>query len=238
MPGAGETLIASSLHAASPTPSAHGGTTLAIAMTPQPGWHGYWKQPGDAGLAPQLTWHLPAGVSVGEPAYPLPQTQRFGGIMNHVYGEPYALLAELTIAEGIPVGTPLPIRLDMQYLACRDDACVPERASLQTTLRVGHGEPDVALAADFAKWRQALPRRSAPLSALPCSSSGCASRCRCPPISPSISPISFAPAGTPSSMPPPSTSNARVICSSSRPRPAPRRPSRSRQPWSSATAWG
>ncbi|MFM5415089.1 protein-disulfide reductase DsbD family protein [Aeromonas dhakensis] len=158
MPGAGETLIASSLHAASPTPSAHGGTTLAIAMTPQPGWHGYWKQPGDAGLAPQLTWHLPAGVSVGEPAYPLPQTQRFGGIMNHVYGEPYALLAELTIAEGIPVGTPLPIRLDMQYLACRDDACVPERASLQTTLRVGHGEPDVALAADFAKWRQALPR--------------------------------------------------------------------------------
>ncbi|MGY3904244.1 protein-disulfide reductase DsbD family protein [Aeromonas lusitana] len=158
MPGAEEVLIASSLHAASPTPAANGTTTLAIKMTPQGEWHGYWKQPGDVGLAPRLTWHLPDGVSVGEVAYPLPQTLQIDGIMNHVYGQPYALLAELSVAEGMALGTQLPIRLDMQYLACRHDACVPERASLQITLHVGHGEADAALAANFTKWRQALPR--------------------------------------------------------------------------------
>ncbi|MEG3026803.1 MAG: thiol:disulfide interchange protein, partial [Aeromonas sp.] len=47
MPGAEEVLIASSLHAASPTPAANDSTTLAIKMTPQGEWHGYWKQPGD-----------------------------------------------------------------------------------------------------------------------------------------------------------------------------------------------
>ncbi len=158
MPGSEEVLIASSLIAASPTPAANASTTLAIHMTPQEGWHGYWKQPGDVGLAPRLTWQLPAGVSVGEPAYPLPETLLIDGMMNNVYGQPYALLAELTIAEDVPLGTLLPIRLEMQYLACRHDACVPERASLQTTLKVGHGEPDPNLAADFARWRQALPK--------------------------------------------------------------------------------
>lgn len=158
MPGTQEVLIASSLHAASSTPAANGSTTLAIHMEPRGEWHGYWKQPGDVGLAPKLTWHLPEGVSVGEVAYPLPQTLLIDGMMNNVYGQPYALLTELTIADGLAVGTALPIRLDMQYLACRHDACVPERASLQTTLHVGNGEPDPALAADFVEWRKALPR--------------------------------------------------------------------------------
>ncbi|GAA3541029.1 protein-disulfide reductase DsbD family protein [Zobellella aerophila] len=158
IPGTEDVLIASSLVAASTTPAAGSTTTLAIHMEPKGEWHGYWKQPGDAGLPPQLTWHLPPGVSVGEPAYPLPETLLIDGLMNHVYGHPYALLVELDIADDLPIGTPLPIRLDMQYLACRYDACVPERASLQTRLHIGKGEQDPELAARFAQWRQALPR--------------------------------------------------------------------------------
>ena len=50
-----------------------GTATLAIAMSPAPGWHGYWLNPGDAGYAMRLAWHLPAGASVGAPRYPVPQ---------------------------------------------------------------------------------------------------------------------------------------------------------------------
>lgn len=158
MPGNDEVLIASSLVAESQTPAPGSGTTLAIYMQPQGEWHGYWKQPGDVGLAPKLTWHLPDGVSVGEVAYPVPQTLLIDGLMNHVYEHPYALLLPLQIAPDIAPGTALPIGLDMQYLACRYDACVPERASLRMTLMVGDGAHDAAQQKQFDQWRQALPR--------------------------------------------------------------------------------
>ncbi len=158
MPGMDEVLIASSLVVESRTPDAGSSTTLAIYMQPQGEWHGYWKEPGDAGLAAKLTWQLPDGLSVGDVSYPVPQSLLADGLMNHVYGQPYALLVPLNIPAGLPAGTALPIRLNMQYLACRYDACVPERATLHITLTVGDGEADAALQKQFAQWRQALPR--------------------------------------------------------------------------------
>ncbi|MFL9812650.1 thioredoxin family protein [Stutzerimonas sp. VN223-3] len=158
MPGPDDVLIASSLIAATESPSSGSTTTLAIYMEPQGEWHGYWKQPGDVGLPATFTWHLPDGVSVGDPAYPLPQTLLIEGLMNHVYEHPYALLVDLTLDSDLPDGTALPIRVDMQYLACRYDACVPERASLETTLHVGDGHQSSDVTARFASWRQALPR--------------------------------------------------------------------------------
>jgi len=158
MPGYDEILIASSLAAQSKTPAAGQSTTLAIVMEPQGDWHGYWKQPGDVGLAPQLTWQLPEGVSVGEPAYPVPETLLIDGLMNHVYEHPYALLVPLQVAADLPAGQQLPIRLGMKYLACRYDACVPEQATLDMQLTVGDGRNDPAMSDAFATWRQALPR--------------------------------------------------------------------------------
>lgn len=158
IPGNDEVLIASSLVAESQTPAPGTRTTLAVVMEPQGEWHGYWKQPGDVGLPPNLSWRLPAGVSVGPAEYPLPQTLLIDGLMNHVYEHPYALLLSLQLSADIPVGSQLPIQLDMQYLACRFDACVPERASLHTTLTVGDGASNAAVEQRFAQWRQAMPR--------------------------------------------------------------------------------
>ena len=39
--------------------------SLAFVMRPQPGWHGYWRNPGDAGAEPRVTWRLPEGWSAG-----------------------------------------------------------------------------------------------------------------------------------------------------------------------------
>ena len=50
-------------------PATPGGTvTLAIRMQPEPGWHGYWLNPGDAGLGMELGWTLPAGCAGGRAA--------------------------------------------------------------------------------------------------------------------------------------------------------------------------
>ena len=40
-----------------------GGRTLGIVLTPKPGWHSYWSNPGEAGFAPKPVWTLPPGVT-------------------------------------------------------------------------------------------------------------------------------------------------------------------------------
>ncbi|MBP6304434.1 MAG: protein-disulfide reductase, partial [Giesbergeria sp.] len=46
---------------------------LGLQIAHQPGWHTYWKNPGDSGLPTELRWTLPAGVDVGDIAWPVPQ---------------------------------------------------------------------------------------------------------------------------------------------------------------------
>ena len=49
-----------------------GEVELAIHMRPAPGWHGYWLNPGDAGLPMDVKWQLPKGVAAGPLRYPVP----------------------------------------------------------------------------------------------------------------------------------------------------------------------
>jgi thiol:disulfide interchange protein DsbD len=32
---------------------------LGLHIVPDPEWHVYWRNPGDAGMPPKLTWQLP-----------------------------------------------------------------------------------------------------------------------------------------------------------------------------------
>jgi DsbC/DsbD-like thiol-disulfide interchange protein/cytochrome c biogenesis protein CcdA len=129
---------------------------LALLFRAEPGWHGYWKNPGDAGLGMTLDWDLPDGWSAGEPLYPVPHTlvQEAGGLrlMNHVYEGDYAVLVPLSVPASAAVANIVPIAVDATWLACTDKICVPERATL--TLRLGQG-----MGSDprFDAWRAALP---------------------------------------------------------------------------------
>ena len=71
--------------------------TLALRFTPEPGWHGYWSNPGDAGYGMRLAWHLPEGWKAGEPLYPVPHKLLIAGLMNHVYEGEYAVLVPIEV---------------------------------------------------------------------------------------------------------------------------------------------
>src|SRR4051812_1970312 len=74
--------LAIRLLAESPQPAAGSEVTLALDTRPQPGWHGYWENPGDAGFPAKLDWTLPKGVTASAPAYPMPGTLIVAGLMN------------------------------------------------------------------------------------------------------------------------------------------------------------
>jgi len=146
------------LVAESDTPKAGSEVALALDTKPQPGWHGYWRNPGDAGFPAKLDWTLPNGLTAGELAYPAPQRLMIAGLMNYVFERPYAPIVKLKVPAGLAVGTTLPIKLHMAYLVCTTQLCVPEQGDFAITLTVGDGAIDPAQRATFDAWRRALPQ--------------------------------------------------------------------------------
>ena len=131
-----------------------GEVELAILMHTKPGWHGYWTNPGDAGLPMKIEWQLPNGASLGPLRFPVPDRLLVAGIVNYVYERDHAILTRLKVpadAAGL-----LPIRATAQWLACTDEVCVPERGEFSLMLPVGKGEATER--ARFDAWRRDLPR--------------------------------------------------------------------------------
>src|ERR1700722_8075935 len=56
---------------------------VAVVITPDKGWHTYWRNPGDAGEATKITWTLPAGWRAGDIVWPTPERLPLGPIMNY-----------------------------------------------------------------------------------------------------------------------------------------------------------
>ncbi|BDD66825.1 thiol:disulfide interchange protein DsbD [Sphingobium sp. TA15] len=156
--GGGAPHIAAELRAESAAPQPGKDAAIAFSMTPEPGWHGYWQNPGDAGLGMTVKWTLPKGVAIGPLRYPVPETLLISGLMNHVYEGPYGVLAKLTVAPDVPLGTKLPVRVRADWLACTDKVCVPEGADLALDLVAGDGAILPGGRAQFDGWRSHLPR--------------------------------------------------------------------------------
>ena len=130
-----------------------GEVELAIHMRTNPGWHGYWLNPGDAGLPMDVKWQLPPGFAAGPLRYPVPTRLTVADLMNYVYERDYAVLVRLKVP--VDAKGAIPIRAEAHWLACTDKICVPEQGELSLDLPVGTGTPERA---QFDEWRRALPR--------------------------------------------------------------------------------
>jgi len=143
------------------TNAALSGSTVNVAfvMHPQPGWHGYWRNPGDAGAEPRVAWHLPEGWSAEPLQYPVPGRLLVAGLMNYVFERDYALLATLHVPAGAELGATFPVDARLDYLVCTDEVCVPETAMVTANIVISApGAPNPA----FLGYRQALPRPLGP----------------------------------------------------------------------------
>ena len=131
--------------------------TVGLRLRMDEHWHTYWKNPGDSGLPTKIQWKLPEGWTAGPIAWPHPEAQRVGPLMNYGYSDEAVLLSELTPPAGARPG-PVTITGDASWLVCKD-ICIPEKATLALAFAVADGEPpaDAAHASLFAKARARLP---------------------------------------------------------------------------------
>jgi thiol:disulfide interchange protein DsbD len=124
------------------TTAAAPGSTLYVALRQviTPGWHTYWRNPGDAGQATALSWTLPPGWSAGDIVWPAPEQDLTGPIMNYVLtGEVY-LPVPIAVPASAKPGDTVTLKAAVSWLVCKD-VCIPEDADLTLTLPVTAGTP-------------------------------------------------------------------------------------------------
>jgi thiol:disulfide interchange protein DsbD len=47
--------------------------TGALRVVSEPGWHTYWRNPGDVGTATAVQWQLPPGITTDAIQWPIPE---------------------------------------------------------------------------------------------------------------------------------------------------------------------
>ncbi|MBZ4376060.1 protein-disulfide reductase DsbD [Corallococcus sp. AS-1-6] len=124
---------------------AGGDFRVGVRLKLDPEWHVYWKNPGDSGLATDVSWDVP-GVTVGDLRWPFPSTFRTpdGFITTHGYHDEVLLFAPAHVAENAS-GT-LNVSAAVDALACKVH-CIPAQLVLTRTVPVG---PETVLDPEFA----------------------------------------------------------------------------------------
>jgi DsbC/DsbD-like thiol-disulfide interchange protein/cytochrome c biogenesis protein CcdA len=131
--------------------------TAAFVITPDPGWHIYWQNPGESGYAPSVRWTAAGDLAAGPLLHPLPRRLVLGGISSNVHEGETILLEELRLGAKASAGPLRPVA-DLDLLVCSATTCVPDGTRLAGDLSVGDGAPDPRQAPLFARARAALPR--------------------------------------------------------------------------------
>jgi DsbC/DsbD-like thiol-disulfide interchange protein/cytochrome c biogenesis protein CcdA len=110
---------------------------LGFRLEPRPGWHTYWRNPGDSGLPTTLEWTLPEGLSTGAIQWPAPTAVPYGPLMNFGYDDDHMLMVPVTVSPELNKGENITIGLRADWLIC-EEICIPEGADLQLTLPIGN----------------------------------------------------------------------------------------------------
>src|SRR5437763_12572494 len=123
-----------------------------------PGWHTYWRNPGDAGLPTEIAWTLPAGFTAGDIMWPVPERFVVDGLGNYGYRDAVDLLIPIAASQNVESGGTANLAAAVSWLVC-SDICIPGDAKLALALPVGAGPatPDPAVKDLFTTARSHLP---------------------------------------------------------------------------------
>jgi DsbC/DsbD-like thiol-disulfide interchange protein len=110
---------------------ASNGLRVGVQLTMEPGWHVYWVNPGDSGLATEVMWSAPEGVALGPLQWPAPEVFTSpGDLTSFGYSGEVTLAADVGTLSGPPRGT---LRAAVSWLACKD-VCLLGDATLEADL--------------------------------------------------------------------------------------------------------
>ncbi len=102
-----------------------------------PGWHAYWRTPGDAGIAPSFDWAGSENLEQADTAWPAPTRFSLQGFETAGYQDHVVLPISLSLAQP---GRPLDLHASVSWAACAN-ICVPYSTKLGLRLPAGPASP-------------------------------------------------------------------------------------------------
>jgi thiol:disulfide interchange protein DsbD len=133
--------------------------TVALRLRMDPGWHVYWKNPGDSGMATSIEWTLPEGAAAGPIQWPAPIRLDVGPLTSYGYENEVLLLTDIAIPATAAFGAALPIEARADWLVCKE-ICLPASATLALAVQIASPVDEAPdRAAEFAQARERLPVR-------------------------------------------------------------------------------
>ena len=122
-----------------------------VDMKMEPGWHTYWKNPGEAGMATKIEWQLPPGVTAGKTQWPLPEKLPPAEVTTYGYNDEVMLIVPLTLATNLPAG-PIDLKAKVSWLECKE-SCIPGSGNVEATLNIGNETKDSADRPKILLWQ-------------------------------------------------------------------------------------
>ncbi|MCA0202780.1 MAG: hypothetical protein LCH92_00430 [Proteobacteria bacterium] len=119
----------------------NGTRMAALRLILTPGWHTYWRIPGEAGIAPRLDWGQSQNVASVVPIWPRPRVFDQNGYRSYGYEDELILPLEVTPQDP---GRPMALLGALAIGVC-NETCVPADVTVQGVLR-GAGERDRRIA--------------------------------------------------------------------------------------------
>ena len=109
---------------------------VALRFQVEPGWHVYWKNPGESGVGTTARWTLPPGFTVDSLEYPTPARLDVAEVVTHILeGD---VVFQTTIRP--PAQSRLPaqglrLKASVRYGVCKD-ICYPGQATVSLSMPV------------------------------------------------------------------------------------------------------
>ena len=89
---------------------------LGIKFDLDPGWHTYWKNPGDSGLPPDIKWSTPKGINQSAKLWPVPGRAEVEPLMSYGYYDQLVLPIIFNIDEDFDGEQEFSVEID--FLIC------------------------------------------------------------------------------------------------------------------------
>jgi suppressor for copper-sensitivity B len=112
-------------------------TQIGLEFHYAPGWHGYWREPGAAGIPASIDWSRSSNLVGEEISWPAPDRLTIEGLDTAVLQNNFILPVKLRLRDA---HQPTALALTVGYAVCAE-ICVFEHADVSLALHPGTGTP-------------------------------------------------------------------------------------------------